>query len=59
MKLSDLFEIEYPRTLALADMAVKKNGVNFVSSQEKNNGVAAKVEECEGIKKYPAGESGL
>ena len=55
MKLSDLFEIEYPRTLALADMAVKKNGVNFVSSQEKNNGVAAKVEECEGIKKYPAG----
>lgn len=35
MKLSDLFEIEYPRTLALADMAVKKNGVNFVSSQEK------------------------
>ena len=30
------------------------HGINFVSSQDKNNGVVAKVEECEGIKKYPA-----
>ena len=36
-------------------MTVSENGINFVSSQDKNNGVSARVEECEGIKKYPAG----
>lgn len=55
MKLDDLFEIEYPKTLVFSDMVLKKNGINFVSSQDKNNGVVAKVEECEGVKKYPAG----
>ena len=55
MKLDDLFEIEYPKTLVFADMIPDKNGINFVSSQDKNNGVVAKVEEYEGVKKYPAG----
>lgn len=55
MKLNDLFYIEYPKTLVFSDMMIKKNGVNFVSSQDKNNSVVAKVEECEDIKKYPAG----
>lgn len=55
MKLDDLFEVEYPKTLVFSDMVPKKNGINFVSSQDKNNGVVAKVEECEGVKKYPAG----
>lgn len=54
MKVIDLFNIEYPKTLIFSDMTVKEHGINFVSSQDKNNGVVAKVEECEGIKKYPA-----
>lgn len=55
MKLNDLFYIEYPKTLIFSDMIIQKDGINFVSSQDKNNGVAAKVQECKGIKKYPAG----
>lgn len=55
MKLNDLFYIEYPKTLVFSDMTIKRNGINFVSSQDKNNGVVARVEECENIKKYPAG----
>lgn len=55
MKLSELFYIEYPRTLVLGEMILEKDGINFVSAQDKNNGVAAKVAECEGIKVYPAG----
>lgn len=55
MKLTDLFFIEYPKTLIFADMIPQKDGINFISSQDKSNGVVAKVQECEGIKKYPAG----
>lgn len=55
MKLNDIFEIEYPHTLIFSEMTVCENGINFVSSQEKNNGIVAKVEECDNIKKYPAG----
>lgn len=55
MKLNELFDVEYPQTLVFSDMVLKKNGINFVSSQDKNNGVVAKVEVCENVKKYPAG----
>lgn len=55
MKLNDLFEIEYPKTLIFSEMTVSETGINFVSSQEKDNGVVARVEECTGVKKYPAG----
>lgn len=55
MRLSDLFEIEYPKTLIFSEMIISETGINFVSSQDKNNGVVARVEECEGVKKYPAG----
>lgn len=55
MKLNDLFEIEYPKTLIFSEMTISETGINFVSSQNKNNGVVARVEECEGVKKYPAG----
>lgn len=55
MKLNELFDVEYPKTLVFSDMVLKKNGINFVSSQDKNNGVVAKVEVCENVKKYPAG----
>lgn len=54
MKIADLFHIEYPKTLVFSEMTINEHGINFVSSQDKNNGVVAKVEECEGIKKYPA-----
>lgn len=55
MKLKDLFEIEYPKTLIFSEMTMSETGIHFVSSQDKNNGVVARVEECEGVKKYPAG----
>lgn len=55
MKLNEIFEIEYPKTLIFSEMTLSKTGINFVSSQDKNNGVVAKVEECDGVKKYPAG----
>lgn len=55
MTISDLFNIEYPKTLVFAEMDIDKNGINFVSSQDKNNGVVAKVAQCDGVKKYPAG----
>ncbi len=55
MRLNDLFDIEYPKTLVFSQMTISEKGINFVSSQDKNNGVVARVEECEGVKKYPAG----
>lgn len=55
MKLNDLFEIEYPKTLIFSEMTISETGINFVSSQDKNNGVVARVEECKGVRKYPAG----
>ena len=55
MKLNEIFEIEYPKTLIFSEMTISKTGINFVSSQDKNNGVVARVEECVGVKKYPAG----
>lgn len=55
MKLSDMFEIMYPKTLTYSDMIPDKNGINFVSSQEKNNGIVGRVQEVDGIKIYPKG----
>ncbi len=55
MKLSDLFDVEYPKTLVFSERTIKEGGINFVSSQDKNNGVVMKVEEDASIKKYPAG----
>lgn len=55
MKLSDMFEIMYPKTLVYSDMIPDKNGINFVSSQEKNNGIVGRVQEVDGIKIYPKG----
>lgn len=55
MTINDLFDIEYPKTLIFSDMVLDKKGINFVSSQDKNNGVVARVKECNGVKKYPAG----
>ena len=50
-----MFEIMYPKTLIYSDMIPDKNGINFVSSQEKNNGIVGRVQEVDGIKIYPKG----
>lgn len=55
MKLSDLFEIEYPTTLIFSKQKEDVNGINFVSSSGKNNGVVARVKENKNAKLYPAG----
>lgn len=52
MKINELFSIEYPKTLIFSEMVQCKNGVNFVSSQDKNNGVVAKVAEIDGVKHF-------
>ena len=53
MKLNKIFDIYYPKTLIYSEMMPDDNGINFVSSQEKNNGVVGKVKLEEGIKIYP------
>lgn len=55
MKLSDIFQIIYPKTLIYSDMVPDKDGINFVSSQEKNNGIVGRVQVVDGTKIYPAG----
>lgn len=43
MKISDLFNVEYPPTLIFSQQIKDPNGINFVSSSGKNNGVVARV----------------
>lgn len=54
IKLSELFNIEYPKTLVFADMIADPNGINFVSSKGTNNGVVAKVQRNLDCTEYPA-----
>lgn len=55
MKIEELFEIEYPKTLAYSWLVPDANGINFVSAQEKDNGIVGRVHEEDGVKVYPAG----
>lgn len=55
MKISDLFAVEYPRTLIYSELSPDENGINFVSSQGSNNSVVGRVAIADGIKRYPAG----
>ena len=55
MKIEELFDIEYPKTLAYSWLMPDENGINFVSAQEKDNGIVGRVQEEDGIKVYPAG----
>lgn len=55
MKIDELFDIEYPKTLAYSWLTPDENGINFVSAQEKDNGIVGRVQEKSGIKVYPAG----
>lgn len=53
--LSDIFDIEYPKTLVLTDQKLDANGTIFVSSKGTDNGISARVAEIPGRKKYKAG----
>ena len=55
MKIDELFDIEYPKTLAYSWLIPDENGINFVSAQEKDNGIVGRVKRESGIKVYPAG----
>lgn len=53
--LNEIFTIEYPKTLVYAEMQPASDGINFVSSKGKNNGVVGRVEKKDGIKVYSKG----
>ena len=55
MTIAELFTVEYPKTLVYDEMTPADVGINFVSSQGKDNGVVSKVAEAKGVKIYPAG----
>lgn len=55
MMLSDLFNVEYPPTLIFSQQIPNKNGINFVSSSGKNNGIVSKVRYNPKAKLYPPG----
>lgn len=54
-ELSRLFKITYPSTLIYAEMTPCETGINFVSSQGKNNGIVGRVKKREDVTEYPAG----
>lgn len=55
MKLEDLFNIEYPPTLIFSQQTIDSNGINFVSSSGKNNGIVERVKYNPQNKIYEAG----
>lgn len=54
MKMSD-FIIEYPPTLVYSEQIPDKNGINFVSSSGKNNGIVGRVKSNSKNKLYKKG----
>ena len=50
LKLSEIFEIIKPKTTIYNEFKENINGINFISSGEKNNGIVGKVEKREGYK---------
>lgn len=55
LKLSEIFEIIKPKTTIYNEFKENINGINFISSGEKNNGIVGKVEKREGYKIYNSG----
>ena len=53
IELKDVFEVKYGSSLALNSMTISDDGIPFVSRQEKNNGVVARVKEIEGVDPNP------
>jgi hypothetical protein len=54
-KLSDIFSVEYPKTMILNRQTMDAKGVRFVSSTGQRNGVAARISQTDRAKKYPGG----
>jgi hypothetical protein len=52
-KVSDLFEIEYPKTLIYSEQIEDTSGINFISSKGTNNGIVSKVRRIQDRKIYP------
>lgn len=55
MRICDIFQVEYPKTLIYSEMMPDPGGINFVSSQGTNNNVVGKVRLQPDVKIYPAG----
>lgn len=55
MKIHELFDIEYPKTLVYSNMQYDPKGINFVSSKGINNSIVSKVKPVDGLKVYPSG----
>ena len=55
MKLSDIFDVEYPPTLIYSKQTLDPNGINFVSSSGQNNGVVGKVRKNSNNKLFKTG----
>lgn len=53
--LSEIFRIEYPKTLVFGEQSLVPGGVPFVSSSAEHNGIAGYVERRKDLKLYPAG----
>ena len=55
MKLFRLFNIEYPPQLIFSEQKKDSNGINFVSSSGKNNGVVSRVKQDKKNKLFKKG----
>lgn len=55
VKINEIFDVIYPKTLVLSSLEEAEDGINFVSSSGKNNGVSTTVNLKKGIKVYPSG----
>ena len=54
-RLDKLFKVTYPATLIYNEMTPCEDGINFVSSQGKNNGIVGRVQKVDYATEYPAG----
>ncbi len=54
-KLSDIFDVEYPKTMILNKQTLDDKGTNFVSSKGTNNGIAARIKQTKQNKLYNKG----
>lgn len=55
IKIKDLFSISNGNGLALSSLKLNPNGINFISRQEKNNGIAGSVEKIKNINPFKPG----
>ncbi|WP_025029022.1 restriction endonuclease subunit S [Caldalkalibacillus mannanilyticus] len=55
IKLEDLFNIDYPRTLIFSEQEQDPKGINFISSRGTNNGIVARVKNNSEAVLYPSG----